>query len=138
MQADSPNSLKAFLLAFMAVNFRDAVSVFTRIFDMNMELLSIHCKNYFSAVAVFVSVTASVCGHWYTRKLFEKYSAGLGLKTRRRREAKHQRLRVYYKNKKYLSGCGNKITLEMIIINLDINIYLFGVPKTIFVTVVLP
>ena len=60
MQANNPNSLKAFLLAFMAANFTEAVSVFTRISDMNTELLSIHCKNYFSAAAVFASVSVSV------------------------------------------------------------------------------
>ena len=64
MQADNPNNFNAFLLAFIPANFRDAVSVLTRIFDMNRELLSIYCKNYFSAAALFASVTASVCGRW--------------------------------------------------------------------------
>ena len=67
MQANNPNNFKAYVLAFMAVNLRDAVSVFTRISDMNRELLSnleMYCKNYFNAAALFVRVTVSVCGHW--------------------------------------------------------------------------
>jgi hypothetical protein len=63
---ENPNNLKAYVLAFMAVNLRDAVSVFTRISDIDRELLSkleIYCKNYFNASALFVRVT-EVCGHW--------------------------------------------------------------------------
>ena len=106
MQANNPNNLKAYVLAFMAVNLRDAVSVFTRISDMNRELLSkleIYCKNYFNAAALFVRVTVSVwtLGHVvpvHTRKLFDKYNTGLGLNTMQGREAKHQRLGAYCKN----------------------------------------
>jgi hypothetical protein len=56
---ENPNNLKAYVLAFMAVNLRDA----TRISDIDRELLSkleIYCKNYFNASALFVRVTVSV------------------------------------------------------------------------------
>ena len=73
----------------MAVNLRDAVSVFTRISDIDRELLSkleIYCKNYFNASALFVRFTVSVwtLGHVvpvHTNKLFDKYNTGLGLNT---------------------------------------------------------
>jgi hypothetical protein len=104
--ANNPNNLKAYVLAFMAVNLRDAVSVFTRISDMDRELLSkleIYCKNYFNASALFVRVTVSVwtLGHVvpvHASKLFDKYNTGLGLNTMQGREAKHQRLAAYSKN----------------------------------------
>jgi hypothetical protein len=102
---ENPNNLKAYVLAFMAVNLRDAVSVFTRISDIDRELLSkleIYCKNYFNASALFVRVTVSV---WtgrvvpvHTNKLFDKYNTGLGLNTMQGREAKHQRRGDYSKN----------------------------------------
>ena len=90
----------------MAVNLRDAVSVFTCISDMDRELLSkleIYCKNYFNASALFVRVTVSVwtLGHVvlvHASKLFDKYNTGLGLNTMQGREAKHQRLAAYSKN----------------------------------------
>ena len=102
----NPNNLKAYVLAFMAVNLMDAVSVFTRISDMDRDLLSkleIYCKNYFNAPAFFVRVTVSVwtLGHVvpvHTNKLFDKYNTGLGLNTMQGREAKHQLLVAYSKN----------------------------------------
>jgi hypothetical protein len=102
----NPNNLKAYVLAFMAVNQRDAVSVFTCISDIDRDLLSkfeICCKNYFNASALFVRVTISVwtLGHVvpvHTNKLFDKYNTGLGLNTMQGLEAKHQRLGAYSKN----------------------------------------
>ena len=150
MQANSPTSLKAFLLAFMAVNFRDSVSVFTRIFDMSRELLSIYCKNYFGAAALFASVTASVCGRWDMLFIFIQgnclTSITQGLlasknNAKPRSQAPEARGLIYkYKILEYITliWMWNKIPLEVITINLDVNIYLFDVPKTIFATVVLP
>ena len=90
----------------MVANLRYAVSVLTRISDIDKELLSkleIYCKNYVNASALFVRVTVSVrtLGHVvpvYTNKLFDKYNTGLGLNTMQGREAKHQRLEAYSKN----------------------------------------
>ncbi len=102
--SSSPN-LMPYVLAFMAVNLRDAVSIFSRITDMSEGLLSKLdkcCKNYFNAAALFLRVTVSVWTVGYivpvhTRKLFQKYHTSLGLNTMQGREAKHQRLGAYSK-----------------------------------------
>jgi hypothetical protein len=95
----NPNNLKAYVLAFMAINLRDAVSVFTCISDIETCFLHLKytAKNYFNASALFVRVTVSVwtLGHVvpvHTNKLFDKYNTGLGLNTMQGLEAKHQRL----------------------------------------------
>ena len=95
-----------YVLAFMAVNLRDTVSIFSRITDMWKSLLAKLdkcCKNYFNAAALFLRVTVSVWTVGYivpvhTRKLFQKYHTSLGLNTMQGREAKHQRLAAYSKN----------------------------------------
>ena len=83
----------------MAINLRDAVSVFTCISDIETCFLHLKytAKNYFNASALFVRVTVSVwtLGHVvpvHTNKLFDKYNTGLGLNTMQGLEAKHQRL----------------------------------------------
>ena len=105
---NSSNSadLKVYALAFMAVNLRDAVSIFSRVTNMSQGLLSDlnkYCKRYFNAAALFVRVTVSVWTLRYivpvhTKKLFQKYQCSLGLNTMQGREAKHQRLAAYSKN----------------------------------------
>ena len=92
-----------YVLAFVAVNLRDAVSIFSRITDMSEDLLSKLdkcCKDYFNAAALFLRVTVSAWTVGYivpvpTRKLFQKYHTSLGLNTMQGREAKHQRLGAY-------------------------------------------
>ncbi len=57
--------LKVYALAFMAVNLRDAVSIFSRVTNMSQGLLSDlnkYCKRYFNAASLFVRVTVRVAG----------------------------------------------------------------------------
>ena len=103
---DYYEDLIIYAIAYMAVNLRDAVSIFSRITDMKQELLAKLnrcCVNYFNAAALFLRITVSVWTVGYTvpvhaKKLFEKFKTGLGLNTMQGREAKHQRLAEYAKN----------------------------------------
>ncbi|XP_028417825.1 uncharacterized protein LOC114542490 [Dendronephthya gigantea] len=107
---DCYEDLIVYAISFMAINLRDAVSIFSRITDMRQELLAKLnrcCVNYFNAAALFLSrITVSV---WtvgnvvpvHANKLFEKFKTGLGLNTMQGREAKHQRLGEYSKNTTY-------------------------------------
>ena len=104
---DCYEDLIIYAIAFMAVNLRDAVSIFSRITDMKQELLANLnrcCVNYFNAAALFLSrITVSVWTLGYivpvhANKMFEKFKTGLGLNTMQGREAKHQRLGGYAKN----------------------------------------
>ena len=54
---DCYEDLIIYAIAFMAVNLRDAVSIFSRITDMKQELLANLyrcCVNYFNAVPYFL------------------------------------------------------------------------------------
>ena len=96
---DHYDDLIVYALTFMAVNLRDAVSIFSRITGMTQELLvklNMCCVNYFSAAALFLGrITVSVWTMGYVvpvhaKKIFEKFNTGLGLNTMQGREAKHQ------------------------------------------------
>ena len=99
-------NLIVYVLAFMAINLRDAVAIFSRTTDMNKDLLTDlekYCTNYFNAASLFLRVTVSVWTLGYivpvhTKKVFEKYGVSLGINTMQGREAKHQRLAQYAKN----------------------------------------
>ena len=101
--------LKVFVLSFMAVNLRDAVSVFSRITDMEEVLvakLNKYCVNFFNAASLFVRVTVSAWTLGYVvpvhaKVIFDKYNTGLGLNTMQGREAKHQKLAELSKNTTY-------------------------------------
>jgi hypothetical protein len=95
---DCCEDLIIYAIAFMAVNPRDAVSIFSRIMDMKQELLAKLnrcCVNYFNAAALFLSrITVSVWTVGYivpvhANKMFEKFKTGLGINTMQGREAKH-------------------------------------------------
>lgn len=99
-------SLKVYVLAFMALNLRDAVAIFSRITNMNEDLLvelEKCCTSYFNAASLFLRVTVSVWTLGYivpvhTKQVFTKYGVSLGINTMQGREAKHQRLAEYAKN----------------------------------------
>jgi hypothetical protein len=90
----------------MAINLRGAVAIFSRITDMNKDLLTeleICCTNYFKAASLFLRVTLSVWTLGYivpvhTKQVVGKYGVSLGINTMQGREAKHQRLAQYAKN----------------------------------------
>ena len=98
--------LTVYVVAFMAVNLRDSLSIFSRITNMEQALLTKldqYCVNYFNAAALFLRVTVSVWTLGYivpvhAKKLFEKFKTGLGLNTMQGRKAKHQRLGEHAKN----------------------------------------
>jgi hypothetical protein len=103
---DCYEDLIIYAIAFMAVNLRDAVSIFSQITDMKQELLAKLnrcCVNYFNAAALFLSrITVRVWTLGYivpvhANKMFEKFKTGLGLNTIQGQEAKHQRMGEYAK-----------------------------------------
>jgi hypothetical protein len=99
-------NLIVYVLAFLAINLRDAVAIFSRITDMNKDLfteLEICCTNYFNAASLCLRVTVSVWTLGYivpvhTKQVFGKYGVSLGINTMQGHEAKHQRLAQYAKN----------------------------------------
>lgn len=107
--AGSPPDSRVFVLAYMAVKLRDAVSVFSRISDMEEGLLAKlenDCTHFFNAASLFVKVTVSVWTLGYVvpvhaKLMFNKFKTGLGLNTMQGREAKHQRLAALSKNTTY-------------------------------------
>ena len=101
--------IKVFVLSFTAINLRDAVSVFSRITDIEKVLvakLKKYCVNFFNGALLFVRVTVNAWTLGYVvpvhaKVIFDKYNTALGLNTMQGREAKHQKLAELSKNTTY-------------------------------------
>lgn len=99
--------IKLHALAYIAVELRDATSIYTRVEINNEHLtkLSLICHNYFSAYNLFLSPQIS-CTVWtvgyaipyHTRQMYDQLKYGLWLNSMQGREAKHIKLAKYVDN----------------------------------------
>ena len=99
--------VKLHALAFIALQLRDAVSIYTRV-EVERDLVTklfLKCKNYFNACNMFlgpgVSPTNWTVGYaipYHCLQLFDKLGYGLGLNSMQGREAKHIKLAKYIEN----------------------------------------
>ena len=106
LEDDQPTHLFSFhMFAVIAVNLRDAVSLFSRINITEEELIrlrEVSCK-YFRGCALFSSVTPTTwtIGHVvpvHTKQVKQQLSFGLGINTMEGREAKHVSLARFANN----------------------------------------
>ena len=106
LEDDQPTHLFSLhMFAVIAVNLRDAVSLFSRINITEEELIrrrEVSCK-YFRGCALFSSVTPTTwtIGHVvpvHTKQVKQQLSFGLGINTMEGREAKHVSLARFANN----------------------------------------
>jgi hypothetical protein len=99
--------VKLHALAYVAVELRDATSIYTRV-EINKDHLTklfLHCQNYFSAYSMFlspqISPTIWTVGYaipYHTHQIYDQLKYGLGLNSMQGREAKHIKLAKYVEN----------------------------------------
>ena len=96
------------VLAYLCLNLRECVSLFSRIelSDQQLQELGTHCKTYFTLNYIFFDHHATV---WtlgqivptHAKEMKAKYNMGLGLNSMEGREAKHISISRYCKNTNY-------------------------------------
>jgi hypothetical protein len=99
--------IKVHVLAYVAVELRDATSIFTRVHVNRDHItqLSLKCRNYFNAYKLFlgssISPTIWTVGYaipYHCLQVFNQLKYGLGLNSMQGREAKHIKLAKYVEN----------------------------------------
>lgn len=96
-------ALKIHALAYLGLNLRDAVSLYTRqsITPDDLTELKVKCTHFFNTCSMFLlSVTPTVwtIGYvipFHTQITMEKFNCGLGINTMQGREAKHVKVKKY-------------------------------------------
>ncbi|CAH3167592.1 unnamed protein product, partial [Porites evermanni] len=96
------------VFAHIAINLRDAVSLFSRVSISNEQVLSLQqfCSNYYRTTSLFLTSTPTTwtIGHIvpsHTKAIHERLGLGLGINSMEGREAKHVTLAKFTQNTQF-------------------------------------
>ena len=102
------HTFQSHVFAHIAINLRDAVSLFSRVSISNEQVLSLQqfCSNYYRATSLFLTSTPTTwtIGHIvpsHTKAIHERLGLGLGINSMEGREAKHVTLAKFTQNTQF-------------------------------------
>ena len=115
------HTFQSHVFAHIAINLRDAVSLFSRVSISNEQVLSLQqfCSNYYRATSLFRTSTPTTwtIGHIvpsHTKAIHERLGLGLGINSMEGREAKHVTLAKLTQNTQFINRWGQVFKHEYV------------------------